>query len=147
MIENYDLLDIKAVQAFEKRAYEAGLNDAWQLAIHLDGMTQRDMRMVFGENNSYPAGVVMATHSPKDVKKLIKEKEYKVGDVITDGKISYLITEITDVCYKTISGEDFEPVSIGKDYITQYWNTNDSKDMKLVAEEIWHPATEIKNND
>ena len=137
MVEEYDLLDIKAVKALEKRAYEAGLNDAWQLAIHLDGMTPHEMRMIFGDDNSYPAGVVMATHAPSEVMKLIKEKGYKVGDVITDGRYNYLITDITDVCYKTISGEDFEPVSIGKDYISTYWNTNDSKDLKLIAEEIW----------
>jgi len=58
------------------------------------------------------------------------KKNYQVGDVITDGKCNYLIVSIGENSYYAIQGTDFEPVSIGKDFIGQYKNMNDAKDMK-----------------
>lgn len=58
------------------------------------------------------------------------KKNYQVGDVITDGKCNYLIISIGENSYYAIQGTDFEPVSIGKDFINQYKNLNDGKDMK-----------------
>lgn len=62
--------------------------------------------------------------------------EIKVGDIITDGKINYLVIDITDKSYVALQGTDFEPVYIGKDYIKSYHNLHDSKDMRKIAEEI-----------
>lgn len=64
------------------------------------------------------------------------EPEIKVSDIITDGKINYLVIDITDKSYVALRGTDFEPVYIGKDYIKSYHNLHDSKDMIKVAEEI-----------
>ena len=60
----------------------------------------------------------------------------KVGDIITDGKINYLVMDITDKSYITLQGTDFEPAYIGRDYIKSYHNLHDSKDMQKIAEEI-----------
>ena len=57
-------------------------------------------------------------------------KVYQVGDIITDGKCNYLIVSIGENSYYAIQGTDFEPVSIGKDFINQYKNLNDGKDME-----------------
>ena len=65
-----------------------------------------------------------------------KSDEIKVGDIITDGKINYLVIDITDKSYIALQGTDFEPAYIGKDYIKSYHNLHDSKDMRKIAEEI-----------
>ncbi len=62
--------------------------------------------------------------------------EIKVGDIITDGKINYLVVDITDKSYVALQGTDFEPAYIGKDYIKSYHNLHDSKDMRKIVEEI-----------
>ena len=59
-----------------------------------------------------------------------------MSDIITDGKINYLVIDITDKSYVALQGTDFEPVYIGKDYIKSYHNLHDSKDMRKIAEEI-----------
>ena len=65
-----------------------------------------------------------------------KADEIKVSDIITDGKINYLVIDITDKSYVALQGTDFEPSYIGKDYIKSYHNLHDSKDMRKIAEEI-----------
>lgn len=75
-----------------------------------------------------------------------KPDEIKVGDIITDGKINYLVTDITDKSYVVLQGTDFEPAYIGKDYIKSYHNLHDSKDMKKIAEEI-NKAIKSKQHD
>ena len=64
------------------------------------------------------------------------DAKIKVGDIITDGKINYLVIDITDKSYVALQGTDFEPSYIGKDYIKSYHNLHDSKDMQKIVEEI-----------
>ena len=65
-----------------------------------------------------------------------KPDEIKASDIITDGKINYLVIDVTDKSYVALQGTDFEPVYIGKDYIKSYHNLHDSKDMRKIVEEI-----------
>ena len=121
--------------------YQKGLDDAWEMAKYLfSEMSQTEIDLVFPQewNNGGFRGL-MALH-PQDaidrIKAYEEQQKIKVGDIITDGKINYLVIDITDNSYVALQGTDFEPSYIGKDYIKSYHNLHDSKDMRKIAEEI-----------
>lgn len=124
--------------------YQCGLDDAWKTAKYLfSEMSNTEINLVFPQEwNNGGFKALMALH-PQDAINRIKAyeeqqkaDEIKVGDIITDGKINYLVIDITDKSYVALQGTDFEPAYIGKDYIKTYHNLHDSKDMGKIVEEI-----------
>lgn len=130
--------------------YQQGLNDAWECAKRIalvktdkdcPYFTVTELKKIFG-CSTYQS--VFDTYSATDAIEKVKAYEehqkvddvIKVGDIITDGKINYLVIDITDNSYVALQGTDFEPSYIGKDYIKSYHNLHDSKDMQKIAEEI-----------
>lgn len=116
--------------------YQQGLADAWEAARKIDDMSGNERHVCFGI-----AGAAFKFTASEAIAKLReyeqqKADEIKVGDIITDGKINYLVIDITDKSYVALQGTDFEPVYIGKDFIKSYHNLHDSKDMRRIAEEI-----------
>ena len=121
--------------------YQQGLNDAWECAKKLfSEMSNTEINLVFPQEwNNGGFKALMALH-PQDaidrIKAYEEQQNIKVGDIITDGKINYLVIDITDKSYIALQGKDFEPSYIGKDYIGLYHNLNDRKDMQKMVEEI-----------
>ena len=117
--------------------YQRGLDDAWEAARKITNMQHKDRIECFGFVRVYSdltASEVLA--KLKAYEEQHKSGEIKVSDIITEGKINYLVIDITDKSYVALQGTDFEPVYIGKDYIKSYHNLHDSKDMRKIAEEI-----------
>ena len=120
--------------------YNKGLNDMWEAVKQLIVKWINGDDDVFGDKSidefieTYSASEAIA--KLKAYEEQEKADEIKVGDIITDGKINYLVIDITDKSYVALQGTDFEPVYIGKDYIGLYHNLNDHKDMQKIAEEI-----------
>ena len=126
--------------------YQCGLDDAWECArkICLDkedgGISNGELLEIFKVGSDYSA---LKKYSASEAIAMLREyeqqkvdAEIKVGDIITDGKINYLVIDITDKSYVALQGTDFEPAYIGKDYIKSYHNLHDSKDMQMIAKEI-----------
>lgn len=125
--------------------YQKGLDDAWECARKIvvekgsGGYTYEHLEEVLGTRNIHK---ILCNMTPSEVIAKLKAyeqqkpDEIKVGDIITDGKINYLVIDITDKSYIALQGTDFEPSYIGKDYINSYHNLHDSKDMQKIAEEI-----------
>lgn len=130
--------------------YQQGLNDAWECAKRIvltktdensPYFTVDELIEIFGYCTSQN---VLCTYSASEAIEKVKayeeqqkvDDEIKVSDIITDGKINYLVIDITDESYVALQGTDFEPVYIGKDYIKSYHNLHDSKDMRMIAKEI-----------
>lgn len=129
--------------------YQQGLNDAWECAkrivltktdVNCPYFTVDELKKIFGYSTSQN---VLCTYSASEAIEKVKAyeqqqkaDEIKVSDIITDGKINYLVIDITDESYVALQGTDFEPVYIGKDYIKSYHNLHDSKDMRMIAKEI-----------
>jgi hypothetical protein len=129
--------------------YQQGLNDAWECAKRIvltktdensPYFTIDELIEIFGYCTSQN---VLCTYSASEAIEKVKAyeeqqkaDEIKVSDIITDGKINYLVIDITDESYVALQGTDFEPVYIGKDYIKSYHNLHDSKDMRMIAKEI-----------
>ena len=135
----------KVQESATDAAYQCGLNAAWQTAKYLfSEMSDTEINLVFPQEwNNGGFKALMALHPQDAIAKLKayeeqqkSDDEIKVGDIITDGKINYLVTDITDKSYIALQGTDFEPAYIGKDYIKSYHNLHDSKDMRKIAEEI-----------
>lgn len=105
------------------------------------GITISELNKIFG---CYTIQYVFKNYTLQQIIEKLeayKEKQkaddtIKVGDIITDGKINYLVIDITDKSYITLQGTDFEPAFIGRDYIKSYHNLRDSKDVQKIAEEI-----------
>lgn len=120
--------------------YEQGLNDAWGTIIKIALIPYAERSEIFDGQQDILS--IVQKFSPSEVAAKLREyeqqkaDEIKVSDIITDGKINYLVIDITDKSYVALQGTDFEPVYIGKDYIKSYHNLHDSKDMHKVAEEI-----------
>ena len=118
--------------------YEKGLNDAWKTITTIAKMPGGERERVFGDTW---LSNILNKFSVSEIINILdgyepEQDEIKVGDIITDGKISYLVIDITDKSYVALQGTDFEPAYIGKDYIKSYHNLHDSKDMQKIAEEI-----------
>lgn len=127
--------------------YQQGLDDAWECAKRIcieqvyGGLGCAELNKIFGK---YSICNIIRTESAQEAIDKIRayeeqqkaDAEIKVGDIITDGKINYLVIDITDKSYVALQGTDFEPAYIGKDYIKSYHNLHDSKDMRKMAEEI-----------
>ena len=117
--------------------YQQGLNDAWEAARKITNMQHKDRIECFGFVRVYSdltaSEVLDKLKAYEDSR---KSDEIKVSDIITDGKINYLVIDITDKSYVALQGTDFEPAYIGKDYIKSYHNLHDSKDMQKIAGEI-----------
>lgn len=131
-----------------EEAYQKGLDDAWECAkrialtktdVNCPYFTVAELEKIFGYSSLQS---VFDTYSALEAVEKVKvheqqkANEIKVSDIITDGKINYLVIDITDKSYVALQGTDFEPVYIGKDYIKSYHNLHDSKDMRKIAEEI-----------
>lgn len=129
--------------------YQQGLNDAWECAkrivliktdVNCPYFTVDELKKIFGYSTSQNVlrtySVTEAIEKVKAYEEQQKADEIKVSDIITDGKINYLVIDITDESYVALQGTDFEPVYIEKDYIKSYHNLHDSKDMYKIAEEI-----------
>lgn len=124
--------------------YQQGLDDAWEAARKIcnepedGGLPASAVVELFGRNGSIlGCSAQNAINKIKAYEEQQKaDAEIKVGDIITDGKINYLVIDITDKSYVALQGTDFEPAYIGKDYIKSYHNLHDSKDMRKIAEEI-----------
>lgn len=128
-------------------ANKQGLEDAWEYAKKIvlnpddGGLGLSELNEIFG---FYTIQSIFKNYTVQQAIEKLKayEKEQKaddtinVGDIITDGKINYLVMDITDKSYIALQGTDFEPAYIGKDYIKSYHNLHDSKDMQKIAEEI-----------
>lgn len=121
--------------------YQQGLDDAWETIREIARTTYAQRSEIFDGLQDILS--IMQKFSPSEVITKIKayEEQQKadeivVGDIITDGKINYLVIDITDKSYIALQGTDFEPAYIGKDYIKSYHNLHDSKDMRKMAEEI-----------
>ncbi|MBP5281069.1 MAG: hypothetical protein J6Z22_01070, partial [Lachnospiraceae bacterium] len=107
--------------------YQQGLDDAWECAKKISLMSPDEIEKVFpgaAKNNRYNLGYsgTEAIEKLKAYEQKKAESEIKVGDIITDGKINYLVIDITDNSYVALQGTDFEPSYIGKDYIKSYHN-------------------------
>ena len=132
--------------------YQQGLDDAWECARRLVWETSLNeaehMGFIVTEDSAEILNDYTVTAAMKAVELYDKKPkdEIKVGDIITDGKINYLVTDITDKSYVALQGTDFEPAYIGKDYIGLYHNLHDSKDMQKIAEEI-NKAIKVKQRD
>ena len=136
-----------------KQAYQQGFEDGRNVGVK-DGMceaweaarkivTWPDRSLVNSDTFDLDPGEnIFTKYSASRAIALLREyeeqqkQEIKVWDVITDGKINYLVIDITDNSYIALRGTDFEPTYIGKDYIGLYYNLHDSKDMRKIAEEI-----------
>lgn len=120
--------------------YQQGLNDAWETIIKIALIPYAQRSEIFDGQQDILS--IVQKFSPSEVIAKLREyeqqkaDEIKVSDIITDGKINYLVIDITDKSYVALQGTDFEPVYIGKDYIKSYHNLHDSKDMRKIAEEI-----------
>ena len=121
--------------------YQRGLDDAWECMKAIAFLNKpRDMRDFFG--CSTLGGILIDYTASEAIAKIKayeesqKPDEIKVSDIITDGKINYLVIDITDKSYVALQGTDFETVYIGKDYIKSYHNLHDSKDIRKIAEEM-----------
>ena len=121
--------------------YQQGLYDAWEAIIKIALIPYAERSEIFDGQQDILS--IVQKFSPSEVIDRIKAyeeqqkaDEIKVGDIITDGKINYLVIDITDNSYVALQGTDFEPSYIGKDYIKSYHNLHDSKDMQKIAEEI-----------
>lgn len=124
-----------------KQAYQKGLDDAWETIIKIALIPYAQRSEIFDGQQDILS--IVQKFSPSEVAAKLREyerqkadAEIKVGDIITDGKINYLVIDITDKSYIALQGTDFEPSYIGKDYIKSYHNLHDSKDMRKIAEEI-----------
>lgn len=118
--------------------YQRGLDEAWEAITKIAKMPDGERMMHFGE---VWISNILNAYSLDQIFTILKKSEFepdeiKVSDIITDGKINYLVIDITDKSYVALQGTDFEPVYIGKDYIKSYHNLHDSKDMRKIAEEI-----------
>ena len=120
--------------------YQQGLDDAWEFINKFGDFQYNDAPKVFGTSNIYKLARIMSCSEALEKFATYEQQkadaEIKVGDIITDGKINYLVIDITDKSYVALQGTDFEPAYIGKDYIKSYHNLHDSKDMRKIAEEI-----------
>lgn len=120
-----------------RTGYECGMRDCWELSREIVDMTGSELDEIFGgEYWPFAGGCEM---TPFDAKKRIEDYKNKIeiGDLIKDdGGTVYLVIDITDGAYQCLSGESFEPVSIGKDYIKEYKNLHDCKDIFAVARGI-----------
>ena len=121
--------------------YEQGLNDAWEAARDIGcivaGLGSPAKAKIFGTCSIDT--ILRENTAAEAVEKITNYKKrnfYQVGDVISDGNRNLLIVNITDKAYECLSGRDFEPVSIGKDYICEYQNLNDRKDMHKLIERL-----------
>ena len=121
--------------------YQQGLDDAWGIIIKIALIPYAERSEIFDGQQDILS--IVQKFSPSEVVAKLKAyeeqqkaDEIKVSDIITDGKINYLVTDITDKSYVALKGTDFEPSYIGKDYIKSYHNLHDSKDMQKIAEEI-----------
>ena len=104
--------------------YQQGLEDMHEAIKKIYNMSVEDKDAVFDTQtlyyivNNYTANEIMKKLATYEQQKA--DAEIKVGDIITDGKINYLVIDITDKSYVALQGTDFEPVYIGKDYIKSY---------------------------
>ena len=120
--------------------YQQGIDDAWGTIIKIALIPYAERSEIFDGQQDILS--IVQKFSPSEVTAKLREyeqqkaDEIKVGDIITDGKINYLVIDITDKSYVALQGTDFEPAYIGKDYIKSYHNLHDSKDMQKIAEEI-----------
>lgn len=129
-----------------KDVYEQGLQQAWDAATELahdmstlyvsEIMKKYDLKSELGLGAYSISEKVFRKLTPQKTIEQQKKATYQVGDIITDGQTNYLIVSIGKDSYKVIHGTDFEPVSIGKDYITQFTNVNDRKDMEKFRDEL-----------
>ena len=120
--------------------YQQGLDDAWEAA---NWLLNNVVAEAYDLSDVQSPACVLKMYAPSKAIAMLREyeqqkvdAEIKVGDIITDGKINYLVIDVTDKSYVALQGTDFEPVYIGKDYIKSYHNLHDPKDMRKIAEEI-----------
>lgn len=118
--------------------FQRGLDYAWEAITKIAKMPDGERMTHFGE---VWISNILNVYSLDQIFTILEKSEFepdeiKVSDIITDGKINYLVIDITDKSYVALQGTDFEPVYIGKDYIKSYHNLHDSKDMRKIAEEI-----------
>lgn len=125
-----------------ERAYKAGLDDAWKVAVRIfspdppDGYTGAEIFKILG-CEYHDAWKMTAEEAVRKTHEYEKTKTYQVGDVLEDvGGTNYLLIGTTENSYIAISGSDFEPVYIGKDLIRNYRNRNDRKDLQKVVSTI-----------
>lgn len=115
-----------------KEAYEQGLKDAWETAVKIvNSPLTEHLDEIF--NTTYAEDVIpniTAKSAIQAIKQYEKIMEIKPGDVIRgEDDEMYLVVKINDKSYICISGNNFEPVSIGKSHIKYYESVHDSKDL------------------
>lgn len=119
-----------------RTGYECGMRDCWELATEIADMPCGELDEIFNGYWPFTAGCKV---TPFEAKEKVDDykKKIKIGDLIEEksGTV-YLVIDITDTSYKCLSGKSFEPVSIGKDYIKEYKNLHDGKDLYAVARGI-----------
>lgn len=119
-----------------RTGYECGMRDCWELATEIADMSYVELDEIF---DGYLPFTSVCKVTPFEAKEKVDnyKKKIKIGDLIEDksGTV-YLVIDITDGAYQCLSGESFEPVSIGKDYIKEYKNLHDCKDIFAVARGI-----------
>ena len=128
--QQYDVKEFRS-------GYECGMKDCWELAREIADMSGDVLDEIFGGSYwPFAGGCEMTPFEAKEKVDSYKKK-IKIGDLIEDksGTV-YLVIDITDGAYQCLSGESFEPVSIGKDYIKEYKNLHDCKDIFAVARGI-----------
>ena len=135
------LEELKEFKENEHVAYDNGIIVAWELAREICRMDILKRKSVFGIPDI--EGVI-GTFSYSTANEMVLEfyDTIQVGDIIVPKKsydkdanaaTRYVVVNITDKSYDCVSGKDFEPVAIGKDYIKDYYNLHDRKDLGKVA--------------
>lgn len=95
----------------EEKAYNKGLNDAWELAKKIalypenGGLSREKMLEIFNNASSVS---ILTTAIPQEVLAKIEaykkeQAEIKVGDVVSHDGLKGVVTRITDDCIYTIS--------------------------------------------
>lgn len=77
------------------KTYSAGLNDAWELAKKISKMSCEECREILGKGGLHlVVGGLTYEEALAKIEAYEKEKEIKVGDVVTTGECSCVITRI-----------------------------------------------------
>ena len=127
--QQYDAEEFRA-------GYECGMRDCWELSTEIANMSYVELDEIFDGYLPFTNGCKVTPFEAKE-KVDSHKKKIEIGDLIEDksGEV-YLVIDITDGAYQCLSGESFEPVSIGKEYIKEYKNLHDCKDIFAVARGI-----------
>jgi len=77
------------------------------------------------------------------------EENTHVGTVLYDDKKNrkYLVVEVGDGHYTCINGWDFEPISIGKKWIKEYYDANDDKDINIIIASLKECSESSEEHD